>query len=51
MDYARETLIKCLRGFRMPEPLRLAHLFANKYKRHEEKNRKAAAQLGSKQSG
>jgi len=34
-EYARNIIIRCLRGFRMPEPIRLAHLFANKYKRHE----------------
>lgn len=37
MEQSRELVIKCLRGFRMPEPLRLAHLFANKYKRKVEK--------------
>ena len=50
LEYAREMLVKCLRGFRMPEPLRLAHLFANKYKRYEEKNRKAGSPIASKQS-
>lgn len=37
MDQSRELVVKCLRGFRLPEPLRLAHLFANKYKRKAEK--------------
>jgi deoxyribonuclease V len=29
---ALDIIIKCDTGYRMPEPLRLAHLFANKYK-------------------
>jgi deoxyribonuclease V len=37
---ANEIIVKNLRGYRMPEPLRLAHLFANKFKRHIEKNKK-----------
>ena len=36
LTFARETVIRCLRGFRMPEPLRLAHLYANKYKRRRD---------------
>lgn len=39
MAQAREIVVKNLRGFRLPEPLRLAHLMANKYKRHVERNR------------
>lgn len=34
--FAREFVMRCLRGYRMPEPLRLAHLCANKYKRQRE---------------
>lgn len=30
---AREVIVRSLLGFRLPEPLRLAHLFANKHKR------------------
>jgi len=37
VDEAKDIMVKCLRGYRFPEPLRLAHLFANKYKRHMEK--------------
>ncbi|MFZ5981071.1 MAG: endonuclease V, partial [Candidatus Zixiibacteriota bacterium] len=37
LTYAREIIVRCLRGYRLPEPLRLAHLLANKYKRHIEK--------------
>lgn len=37
IDEAKDITVKCLRGYRFPEPLRLAHLFANKYKRHMEK--------------
>ena len=32
---------RCLRGFRQPEPLRLAHLMAHKYKRRSEKKNQA----------
>lgn len=34
---ARELIVKCLRGYRLPEPLRIAHLMANKHKRFMEK--------------
>lgn len=40
ISLASEITIKNMRGYRQPEPLRLAHLFANKFKRHIE--RKAA---------
>ena len=40
LAYAREIIVKCLRGYRLPEPLRMAHLLANKYKRHIEKGAK-----------
>jgi len=36
LAFAREIIVKCLRGYRLPEPLRMAHLFANKYKRQIE---------------
>lgn len=36
LTFARDLVTRCLRGFRMPEPLRLAHLYANKYKRRRE---------------
>ena len=34
---ALDIIIECLTDYRMPEPLRLAHLFANKYKHSAEK--------------
>ena len=36
-DQAKEIIVQNLRGFRLPEPLRLAHLFANKLRRQIEK--------------
>lgn len=42
LEYARRMIISMLRGYRQPEPLRLAHLYANKYKRKLEKARKRA---------
>ena len=41
LNFAQDIVVRCLRGFRLPEPLRLAHLLANKYKRKEEKGVKA----------
>lgn len=35
--YAKRLVVSMLRGFRQPEPLRLAHLQANKHKRKMEK--------------
>jgi len=35
---AKNIIVECLRGFRLPEPLRLAHLYANKYSRHMERS-------------
>jgi len=37
LDFAQDIIVRNLRGYRLPEPLRLAHLFANKYKRYCEK--------------
>ncbi|HOP07768.1 MAG TPA: endonuclease V [candidate division Zixibacteria bacterium] len=37
LNLARDIVVRNLRGYRLPEPLRLAHLFANKYKRRFEK--------------
>lgn len=34
---AQDMVVRSLRGFRLPEPLRLAHLLANKHKRHAKK--------------
>ena len=44
LTYAQDILVRCLRGFRLPEPLRLAHLLANKYKRKMEKDVKSETQ-------
>ncbi len=40
LEQSRDIIIRNLRGFRMPEPLRMAHLFVNKYKRKTEKRNK-----------
>jgi len=37
MKQAREIVVQNLRGYRLPEPLRLAHLSANTFKRYIEK--------------
>jgi len=37
---SREFVVRCLRGYRLPEPLRFAHLMANKHKRYMEKDDK-----------
>ena len=37
LQHARDIVVMNLRGFRLPEPLRLAHLYANKYKRYQER--------------
>lgn len=37
LEICREIIVKNLRGYRMPEPLRFAHQCANKFKRHIEK--------------
>ena len=42
LAFARNIIVKCLRGYRLPEPLRMAHLFANKYKRHIEKGTRSS---------
>jgi len=39
IEQSRDIIVRCLRGYRQPEPLRLAHLFVNKYKRRVEKGR------------
>jgi deoxyribonuclease V len=39
LAYAKEIVIRCLRGYRLPEPLRRAHLLANKHKAYHEKGR------------
>lgn len=41
LDFAREVIVGSLRGFRLPEPQRVAHLYANKYRRICEKSRGA----------
>lgn len=42
---AKKIIVQNLRGFRLPEPLRLAHLFANKYKRHMERKNAGIAEV------
>ncbi len=37
---SRDLVVRCLRGYRLPEPLRIAHLMANKHKRYLEKGEK-----------
>jgi deoxyribonuclease V len=37
LAFSRDIIVRCLRGFRFPEPLRVAHLLANKHKRNVEK--------------
>lgn len=37
LETTRNIIVRCLRGYRLPEPLRVAHLLANKYKRHFER--------------
>ncbi|HUV30671.1 MAG TPA: endonuclease V [Acidobacteriota bacterium] len=39
ITFAREIVVRCLRGFRLPEPLRVAHLLANKHKHYNETDR------------
>ncbi len=36
LTFARDIIVRCLREYRLPEPLRLAHLEANKYRRRSE---------------
>lgn len=36
LEQARDIVVRSVRGFRLPEPLRLAHLFANKFRRRVE---------------
>ncbi|UCC44152.1 MAG: endonuclease V [Candidatus Zixiibacteriota bacterium] len=50
ITFARETVISCLQGNRQPEPLRLAHLFANKLKRAKEKNRPSSGRQSTPKS-
>ncbi len=37
VEFAREIIVKNLRGFRLPEPLRVAHSAVNKYQKHIER--------------
>jgi deoxyribonuclease V len=37
LDYTHNITKLCLRTFRLPEPLRIAHLYANKFRQHSEK--------------
>jgi deoxyribonuclease V len=40
LRFARDIVVRSLRGYRLPEPLRSAHLRANKYKRYIETRQK-----------
>lgn len=40
LEFARDIIVRNLRGYRMPEPLRFAHQSVNKFKRHIEKKLK-----------
>ncbi len=42
LPQAKEVVVQNLRGYRLPEPLRLAHLFANKFCRQAEKRKRPA---------
>ena len=50
LPFARNIIVKCLRGYRLPEPLRMAHLFANKYKRYIEKGQKSSSREFSEET-
>ncbi len=41
LSHAKEIIVQNLRGYRLPEPLRLAHLLANKYRRYVERKEEA----------
>jgi deoxyribonuclease V len=41
LPFALDVIVHSLRGFRLPEPQRVAHLYANKYRRYREKYRAA----------
>lgn len=46
LKLARDVVVRNLRGYRLPEPLRLAHLFANKYKRRMDKQTQQQEPVG-----
>lgn len=48
---ALDVIIECLTDYRMPEPLRLAHLFANKYKQSAEKKMQLDSSVAGKNDG
>lgn len=50
LTFARDIIVKCLRGYRLPEPLRMAHLFANKFKRYNEKEQKSPSREFSEET-
>ena len=39
LEQSKEYIVRNLRGFRLPEPLRSAHKFANKFRRQIEKKK------------
>ncbi|PKK83941.1 MAG: endonuclease V [candidate division Zixibacteria bacterium HGW-Zixibacteria-1] len=48
---ALDIIVGCLTEYRMPEPLRLAHLFANKYKQSAEKKMGQNNAMAGKNAG
>jgi deoxyribonuclease V len=50
LPFAVDIVLRCLRGYRLPEPLRLAHLLANKNKRILEKGRSSPDTASTEQS-
>lgn len=39
LPYTREVIARCLRGYRLPEPMRVAHLLANRYRQRTEREK------------
>ncbi len=38
IEHARNIIVQCLRGYRLPEPSRIAHTAVNKYRRKKERD-------------
>ncbi|MEE8576674.1 MAG: endonuclease V [candidate division Zixibacteria bacterium] len=43
-EHSTDIIKRCLRGYRLPEPLRMAHALANRFKRMREQDRKKRPQ-------
>jgi deoxyribonuclease V len=39
LPYTREVIARSLRGYRLPEPMRVAHLLANRYRQRTERDK------------